>query len=232
MEPHVLLAQLKALLARAPDFSLIPGVAQERIAWLAQAHALVTRWDKIEASSFKMVSDFLAGGMNRDYNVAQVFGTLHRAVADLELKVPANANQAFGPGAVYDFFKALGDVVSSAKTSLLIVDPYMDDQIFDAYLSNVKPGVTVRLLVGKRSASVKAAATKFAAQYGVMIEVRTTKAIHDRLIFADGDVCWVLGQSIKDAAVAKPTYLAPLSPDIAVPKLAQYEQVWQQAHGI
>jgi hypothetical protein len=153
-------------------------------------------------------------------------------VADLELKVPQSPEQVFGPGAVYDFFKTLGEVVSSAKKSLLIVDPYMDDQIFYAYLSKVNPAVSVRLLVGKHSPSLKIATAKFSAQHHMKLEVRSTKAIHDRLLFVDGEVCWVLGQSIKDAASSKPTYLAPLSPDVASAKLAQYEQVWQQANAI
>ena len=163
---------------------------------------------------------------------------VHMAIGDLKQQlaaasnVPPGADKIFGPGAVYDFFKALNEVVSSARASLLIVDPYMDDQIFDAYLSNAKAGVAVRLLVGKYAANVKAAAAKFAAQHGIAVEVRSSKAIHDRLVFVDGDACWVLGQSIKDAAVAKPTYLAPLSPDVGAPKLAQYEQIWQQGNAI
>jgi len=56
--------------------------------------------------------------------------------------------------------------------------------------------------------------------------------LHDRLFFVDGDVCWVLGQSIKDAAVKKATYLAPLSPDVAASKLTLYEDVWRQARAI
>jgi hypothetical protein len=176
------LAQLKSLLARTPDFAaLAPGV-QDHIIWLAQAYALVTRWNHYEAIPFKTASDFLMGGMNRDYNIAQVLGTLYRAVADLELKLPFAADQAFGPGAVYDFFKALGDVISSAKTSLLVVDPYLDDQIFDAYLSKAVPGISIRLLAAKYAASVRAAMVKFSAQYHANIEVRITNAIHDRLV--------------------------------------------------
>jgi hypothetical protein len=38
-----------------------------------------------------------------------------------------------------------------------------------------------------------------------------------------------MGQSIKDAANAKPTYLVPLSADIAKLKFAFYEAIWQKA---
>jgi hypothetical protein len=181
--------------------------------------------------SFKTNSDFLMGGLNRGMNVAQVFGTIHRAIADLELKVQGE-DQVFGPGAVYDFFKALGAVLSSSKSSLLIIDPYMDVGIFDEYLSRATPGVEIRLLVGKASADLKSASGKFKAQHSANMELRSSTQLHDRLIFVDRDVCWVLGQSIKDAAVKKATYLAPLSADVSQVKLAHYEDVWQKANPI
>jgi hypothetical protein len=50
-------------------------------------------------------------------------------------------------------------------------------------------------------------------------------AIHDRVLFAD-DRVWVIGQSIKDAAKKKPTYIIehgePLMRGI-------YEGIWQAA---
>jgi hypothetical protein len=231
MAPHVLLAQLRSLLARAPDFRN-RGQATEQIAWLAQGHALITRWDKYEAMSFKLSSDFLIGDLNREVNIAQVLGALHRAAADLELQAAAASGQAFGSGAVYDFFKALRELVASAGKSLVIVDPYMDAQIFDEYLSSVSPGVSIQLLVANSSADLKAAAARFASQHKAKLEVRSSKQLHDRIIFVDEDVCWVVGQSIKDAAVKKATYLAPLSSDVAASKLAIYKAVWQSGSAI
>ena len=38
-----------------------------------------------------------------------------------------------------------------------------------------------------------------------------------------------MGQSIKDAAKAKPTYLLPLPADIANLKLGHYETIWNVA---
>lgn len=229
MEPYVLLSQLKSLLARAPDFKAYSPSSMEYHLWLGQAHALVTRWNNIEAIGFKTASDFLGFQANRDYNIGQIFGVLHRAVADLEIQLPADIGQAFGPGAIYDFFKALNNVLASAKKSLLVVDPYMDDTVFDTYLSSVPKGVKIRLLVRKYTAKVKPAAEKFVTQYGALLEVKNSVALHDRLIFVDDDVCWVLGQSIRDAAVSKPTYLVHLAPDVALPKLAYYEHIWLHA---
>ena len=233
MDPHILLAQFKTLLSRTPSFDEYSPGSSVHLAWLGQAHALVRRWNPYEASGFKLASDFLGGfASTRGSNVATILGTLHRAIADLELRLPTTGAQAFGPGAQYDFFKALTAVVSSARHSLFVIDPYIDDTIFDSYLSAVPSGVSVKLLVEKCSAKVQPAAQKFIAQYNTALEVRRSKAFHDRVVFIDESECWVLGQSIAHAAASKPTYLAPLSPDIAALKLAHYENTWLAATAI
>ena len=232
MDPHIHLTQLRALLSRAPDFNAYRPASAEHQLWLGQAHALIARWNTSEAISFKFAADFLGFKTNRDYNIAQIFGSLHRAAADLELKLPSSAGQAFGPGAIYDFFKALNSILSSAQKSLLLVDPYMDDSVFDIYLSSLPKNMAVRLLIANYSAKVKPAAEKYVAQYGASLQVRKSSAFHDRLVFVDGSECWVMGQSIKDAAAQKPTYLAPLSPDVATPKCLVYEDIWSHATAI
>lgn len=150
---------------------------------------------------------------------------------ELELRVSmgdgsGNRDQAFGPGAVYEFFTALSNIISSGTKTLFIVDPYMDGKIFDTYLAAAKPSVACRLLLQKYAANVKPAAELFGRQHGLIIDLRKSDKIHDRLVFVDGLECWVLGQSIKDAADKKPTYLAPLSPDVSQLKLAHYDDIW------
>ena len=135
----------------------------------------------------------------------------------------------FGPGAAYDLFKALRGLVSSAERTLFLVDPYMDAEVFDGYLSALTPGKSVRLLVNKHANDVKVAAEKFRPQYASEIEVRKSKKIHDRVVFVDDAQCWVLGTSIKDAAAKKPTYLAPLSNDVVTEKLSYYEEIWAKS---
>jgi hypothetical protein len=229
MEPIILVSRIKAHLANAPSFATYSPASYEHQAWLAQAHALVAKWKPLEALSVKTASDFLSSPVLRDSNLAQIFGGLHRAVADLELSLPPQAGQAFGPGAVYDFFKALNGLIASASSSLLIADPFMDPEIFDAYLSAAPAGIRIRLLTKKGADGLKPAIEKFSSQRGAAVEARRSHAFHDRIVFVDGSDCWVLGQSIKDAAKAMPTYLAPLSPDIALDKFGFYESIWNEA---
>jgi len=232
MELEVLLAHLRALIERAPDFERYSPTEKSHMIWLSQAHALISRWDKLEASAFKSASDSLPLELMRDHNVARILGTIHRVIADLELRVPNNTSTVFGAGEVYDMFRALNEVTSSAERSIFVVDPYLDDSVFHHYLSSRRSGVKVRLLLSKNTDQLKVAAEKYNLQHGDVVELRRTKAVHDRVIFLDDYVCWVLGQSLKDAAKAKPTYLAPLAPDVVSDKLQVYNEIWDGASKI
>lgn len=230
MEPHILLAQLRSLLERAPDIELYSPTSKDHMTWLAQGHALILRWNALEAISFKSSCDFLSMSATRQINVSKIFGIMHRAIADLELQVPTEMEVSFGAGSVYDFFKALNKVVASAEKSLLIIDPYLDETVFDHYLNSRNTDVQVRLLVNKNAEQLLPASKKYIAQFGDVLEIRKSKNIHDRVIFVDGYVCWLIGQSVKDAAKAKPTYLVQLPPDIVSSKLENYEEIWNSAN--
>lgn len=195
--------------------------------WLGVAYKLVAAWNSTEAATLKQAGDWAAGNLNRQMNAGQVLAILHRAVA--ALAPPHAVEQAFGPGAKYDFFKALTELIGGAKHDLLIVDPYLDESVFDAYLSRVNPKVAVRLLTKQYAANVKAAAAAFVAQFATPISVRSSNLLHDRVIVLDGTSTWVLGSSIKDAAAQKPTYLASLPSDVASDKAAAYESIWAAA---
>lgn len=229
MDKAVLLAQLRTLLDSAPNFGVYSPTSVEHHAWLGQGHALVNRWNEFEAMSFKSAANLMHLSLMRDGQVASVLGIIHRAIADLEVDRPQLAGQAFGPGDVYDFFKALAAAVGSATSAILVIDPYIDEQIFDTYLSGIQGGVSVRILAAKYGNLLRPAVQKFVAQHQISVEVRISTDFHDRVLFIDGLSCWVMGQSLKDAAKAKPTYLLSLPTDVATLKLTHYETIWAQA---
>lgn len=145
---------------------------------------------------------------------------------------PADVETAFGSGAVYDFYRSLNKIIASAEKSLFIIDPYLDYTLFDHYLSSRQPDVSVRLLLSCSPEKVKTAVVKYIQQFGSVLEARKSKAFHDRVIFIDRYVCWVMGQSVKDAAKSKPTYLVSSASDIVPAKLQDYEQIWEAANAI
>ncbi len=232
MDALILLEKLRTLLSTAPPLEGRGPYGQKQFAWLGQASALMSTWDRTEAIFFKGAVDGMTGNFNRAANHGVVFTAIHKAIATLENQLPRPSGQVFGPGAAYDFFKALRELVLSADTSVFLVDPYMDAETFDGYLGALAPGRHVRLLFARYADDVRVAAEKFSLQHQCRIETRRSDAIHDRVIFIDGAQCWVLGASVKDAASKKATYLAPLSADIAAQKIQIYEDIWKAATAI
>jgi hypothetical protein len=232
MTSRLLLEQINLLLENPPPADSRVAYERSHFQWLGKATALVGEWKPSESMAFKSAAEWAGGNLNRAFNVGQLLTTLHTAAAALEQSLPEPGGQVFGPGAVYDFFRALSDVVASATESILAVDPYMDAQVFDAYLSNCRAGIEIRLLASRYAANLSVAASAFRQQHTANLSVRTSRELHDRLVIVDRSHCWVLGASIKDAAEKKPTYLAPLPPEIVRAKLALYEGIWGNAQAI
>jgi hypothetical protein len=149
---------------------------------------------------------------------------LRTAIAKLEAQAPTVRSKVYGPGDAFNLYQDLSQLISAAQSEIFIVDPYANEELFDLYLSKVKPGVKIRVLSISPPSGLKSLAAKFAARPGTNFEARHTSAIHDRVIMIDGRDCWVLGQSIKDAAMKKPTYLIPM--DTVTDMATLYEDAW------
>jgi hypothetical protein len=232
MNTAVLLAELQLMANNIPDFRSFTSTSREHFEWLGKTHALIARWNSPEAISFSMVSGFLGMPQTREGHLIKLMGILHRALADLQLDTPSKPDQAFGPGAVYDFFKALKDLLSTATKTVMVVDPYLDDQVFDTYVSGINLSVNVNLLTTKVGEQFRPALDRYRSQHAQEIQVRKTKAIHDRVVMIDGNSCWVLGQSINNAAKTKPTYIAPVSSDTAAEKIRTYQEIWNASESV
>lgn len=228
----MLLDKLKALRVKMPPLEGGGDYGPQQFEWLAEAQTVVSQWNADEGRSFKHSVDMLVSRISRREHYAKVVMTIQRAIATLESSGPPDTQQVFGPGAVYDFFKALRGLVQSAKSELFVVDPYLNADIFDAYLTGIDAQVSVRLLASRYEADLRTASQRFIAQHQQQLEVRKSPSLHDRVIFIDGVQCWVLGASIKDAAKTKMTYIAPLSTDVAAVKLVYYNSQWNSAIAI
>jgi hypothetical protein len=145
-------------------------------------------------------------------------------IAELDLLLPEKELKGvYSPGEEYEFYKDTKFILSLASKEVLIIDPYLDDQMFDVYVAGITRAVSLRLLSNNVSNSVKAVAMKYAA--GGNLQFRSSSAIHDRVIFAD-DRVWLVGESIKDAAKKKPTYIVEHDEKL---QRAVYEPIWATA---
>jgi hypothetical protein len=60
------------------------------------------------------------------------------------------------------------------------------------------------------------------------LELRSSADIHDRTVFVD-QRGWVIGQSIKDAAKKKPTYMIELDEPLLTASRDAYSRIWMTA---
>jgi hypothetical protein len=95
--------------------------------------------------------------------------------------------------------------------------------MFDVYANAIPRSVSFRLLSANMPSAVLPLAQKYAS--GANFQFKTSSVIHDRVIFADNRV-WMCGQSLKDAAKKKPTYLVEHDEQLM---RAVYEDIWGKA---
>jgi hypothetical protein len=176
--------------------------------------------------SFTLVPDH---ERQENYNVRieKFEATLLSSIAELEASMPeAELRGAYDAGDEYAFYKDLKDIMAKAKKDISIVDNYLNTDFFELYAAIVPPGVSFRILTDQVRGNLETVAKKYAASHS--LELRSSQDVHDRHIFVD-DRGWAVGQSIKDAAKKKPTYVVELSAGL-VPTIREiYEDIWAKA---
>lgn len=147
------------------------------------------------------------------------------ALSDIPLKtLTTTGAQSYGPGDAYKFLKDVRTLLTSASKEVFVVEPYPNEEIFELYLDKVAPGVNMKLLYKTPKDQFATVGKKFILKPGIKLEVRQSSSIHDRHLFVDGR-CWIVGKSLKDAAVKDPTYVAEVE-DIGVDARKEYDSIW------
>jgi hypothetical protein len=188
-----------------------------------------------QLSSFHMArnSEFYGAvginGRQRAYDKAiQEFENLLLAFIEaLRLQLPEEEVKGFyEPADEYAFYRDLSSLIQAAAQEVFIVDAYLDEQVFNLYVSKVPNGAPVRILSNKIGTNVETVARMYAKSSP--LELRSSSHIHDRVIFLD-QRGWVTGQSIKDAARKKPTYLIELDDPLLTASRNIHSQIWAAA---
>lgn len=126
--------------------------------------------------------------------------------------------------APYDALRDIQKLLKSAKKEVRIIDPYVDDSIFEMYLDYIYPKAKIKLITENMYKKFKAVAKRFKIQKP-FFEVRSVTGIHDRFLIIDNRV-WVTGQSLKDAGM-KPFYLIELTDTRIILNL--FQKLWNKA---
>jgi hypothetical protein len=151
-------------------------------------------------------------------------GILRSCISELELDLPSREIKGvYEVGEEYEFYCDVKTCLSIAQREIFVLDPYLNAEIFDVYAAAIARTVRFRLLTINVQVDVRNLAQKYVA--GGNFEFRRSDSIHDRVLFADNRV-WLIGQSLKDAAKKKPTYIVehdePLMRGV-------YENIWHAA---
>ena len=232
IEKQILLLKLTELMENRPDFGekRNPNPDSPPRIWISKAHGIVQRLDvgaKVKFDSFVQLSS-----KHWSWSIGEIQSHLHDIIEglkiDLEIDGRSEIGSTYGPGEVYKFFSDLKKVIKGSETEIFVIDPYFNGEAFDDYLSDVPSGLKIRIFLKKAPADVVPYVKRHIAQFATDIELRSSKKLHDRIIFIDNDECWIMGGSIKDGGRA-PTYLIPLVPSISQQKLATYDDLWTHA---
>jgi hypothetical protein len=229
METANILANLRQFIERIPTADRFSGSSSDLQSVGQVISSLKSYKDDFDLNfNLDFIQQRLHSPLGGQEAIAELIVITHSAINELVPLIPHGIQQVYGPGATYDFYLNFKQLLSSAQSTLLLVDPYLNEEVFDLYVSKIQAGVTIRILTNNArcAAALPTVVSKYKQQNGMILEVRSSQQLHDRVVFIDTSQCWVLGQSIKDAAKNKTTYLAPLPSEIVDDKLKFYEDIW------
>jgi hypothetical protein len=237
MSTEALFSQLKALASSFPVMRYDAPVSEERHRWFGRAYALVSETLGIAAElEFKAAQRHLGSMSYHEAGVKEITGLIYRAIAVLELDLPAGAQGAFIPaGNVFDATSAVSKIFAGASKDLLIVDPYLDEKILTNFAQFANEGTSIRLLGDAASVkgSLAPASNAWAAQFGkkrpLSVRLAAARSLHDRLIMVDGVDVWTVGQSFNALASRAPTSFNKADVETAALKVAAFGDIWNSA---
>lgn len=231
MNGNDLIQRLKTLKAKFPAADSVDIHSPDLGELFAEAEALVGVWSKSDAIDVKTKAQFLH--LIGKPNYVQIVSTISKVIHELEIKHPqSEKKQVYAAGEAYDFYSDFKTVVLSAKNHVFLIDPYINEEVFDLYVKKLSIEVTCKVLLGNTNNNLKTVIQKLHASPNHNVEVKTSKGMHDRVAFIDDNACWLIGQSIKDAAKKKPTYFVELPEELVHEKLAYYSELWSSAKNI
>jgi hypothetical protein len=147
----------------------------------------------------------------------EIIYKINCAIQDLEIiveKQKGSTERIYDKGSPFDFHTDLKDIIGTAKKELFIIEPFIDDHLLELTLKDVNRQLNVKILTNSKNSDKRGKFEKLANLFKTQqtggFAVQEIENMHDRGLFIDGVEGWVMGQSIKDAAKNKPTYLIKL----------------------
>lgn len=102
----------------------------------------------------------------------------------------------FYDGQVFDAHTFISGLIRQAKTSIILIDNYIDDTVFTLFTKR-KKGVQVTFYTKNISKQLELDAQKYSTQYTPIV-IKEFKAAHDRFLIIDETELYHIGASLKD----------------------------------
>lgn len=148
------------------------------------------------------------------------------SIKELEAILPETAARGvYEAGDDFTFYRDLKDIFGTAAKEVFIVDNFLNTEFFELYVHPIRPGVPVRILSDEIRGNLETVARRYSSRGS--FELRSSRDVHDRHVFVDGRG-WMIGQSIKDAAKRKPTYMVEIGAALVVSVQRIYEDIWSR----
>ncbi|MCQ2793225.1 MAG: virulence RhuM family protein [Bacilli bacterium] len=133
---------------------------------------------------------------NENYiNLLNDVNNLKRDVGDLKEIVDKKISNSIiiYEGNCYDGFSFINGLIKEANESVIIVDGYADNSVFDFFIGS-KHGIKKTIICHKANRMFEDVITRFEKEYGE-ISIKENIGYHDRFLIIDDDI-YVMGASL------------------------------------
>ena len=147
----------------------------------------------------KVLKEYLLKGysINRRLSELEKTVALHSEKIDFFVRTSLPPVEGiFYDGQIFDAYKFATDLIKSAKTSLVLIDNYVDESVL-LMLSKRNPGVSATVYTQKITPQLQLDLDKHNDQYPP-INIRTYRNGHDRFLIIDDREVYHIGASLKD----------------------------------
>jgi len=228
MDGRELINRLKIINSKMPSADELNPDSIDLFNLFGELEVLVGMWDQRDAIALNTKIQLFHISPESTYR--QIIAIITKTIKAMEIKYPGiKIKQVYAAGEAYDFYNDFKSIVLSAQSSVFLIDPYINEEVFDLYINKIPHAIECRVLLNKINDNLRIIINKLNRSPSRKIVIKKRKKIHDRVVFVDKARCWILGQSINAAAEKMPTYLVELPSDLIHLKLSFYDEIWNKA---
>jgi len=180
-------------------------------------------------------SDFEGRGYFNRYQLETLFADIEFCINILSglesIEIPSmkvTREGIFFAGQFYDSIQRVGEILSGAQQSVVIIDAYFDEKVLDLLTAKNKE-VKVKILTKRCKPALKTKAIAFNNQYG-KLNIRTSNAFHDRFIIIDDNDFYHFGTSVDKHMGKRGFMFSRIEEPEIIKRLSQrFNQEWDSA---